>query len=114
MFDLGIGWWYTKTEHTFYFGGVYLRPLAEIRRHILLQRLYERIRQLGKASARHLKASDIQLLHVETRQFDVLVEYKYRGLIYEAMFTIPMLDAEIEGWLAESPFVLKEKQMEHE
>ncbi len=86
-----------------------MRPLAEIRRHILLQRLYERIKQVGKSSARHLQANDIQLLHVETRQFDVLVEYKYRGLIYEAMYTIPMLDAEIEGWLADSPFVMKQE-----
>ena len=81
-----------------------MRPLAIIRRHLLLQRLYNRIEQLGRSSAKGMKAKGIQLLHVETRDFDVLVEYKYQGVIREAMFTIPMLDAEIEGWLQDSTF----------
>ena len=82
-----------------------MRAVAEIRRYLLLKRLYDRVVQLGKQSSKMLTDHDLQLLHVETRQVDVYVQYRHQGLIHEAMFTLAMLDAEIEGWLSRSPFV---------
>lgn len=86
-----------------------LRPADEIRRHILLQRLYERIGQLGKQSSNSLKQNNIQLLHLETRDFDVWVEYRHNRLIHQAIYPIAMLDAEMEGWLQETSFVPEER-----
>ena len=82
-----------------------MRPTAEIRRHLLLQRLYERVLQLGKQSSTSLKQGGTHLLHVETREFDVYVEYQHDDRIYEAVYPIPMLDAEVDGWLQQTPFL---------
>lgn len=84
-----------------------MRPTASIRRHLLLRRLHDRVIRLGKDSLNELKQSDIQLLHVEARTFDIFVEYKCRGRIYEAVCPIPMIDAEIEGWLQQTSLVLE-------
>ena len=43
-----------------------VRPTADIRRHLLLQRLYEHVLGLGKQSSTSLKQGSVHLLHVET------------------------------------------------
>ena len=42
-----------------------MRLTAEIRRHLLLQRLYEHVLRLGKQSFASLKQGSVHLLHVE-------------------------------------------------
>ena len=83
-----------------------MHPTAEIRRHLLLQHLYERVLRLGKQSSASLEQGGIHLLHVETREFDVYVEYQHENRIYEETYPIPMLDAEVDGWLQQTPFVV--------
>lgn len=85
-----------------------MRSTAAIRRHLFLQRLYERVIRIGKDSLQDLKQNDIQLLNVETRDFDILVEYKCQGRLYEALYPIRMLVAEIEGWFKQSSYLSEE------
>ena len=87
-----------------------MRPTAEIRRHLLLQRLYEHVLRLGKQSSTSLKQGSVHLLHVETREFDVYVEYQYENRIYEATYPIPMLDAEVDDWLQQTPFMVEDRR----
>lgn len=82
-----------------------MRPFAEVRQHLLLQRLYDRVLQLGKQSTKSLKQHDIQLLHVESREFDVFVEFNFKQRTYQATYPYAMLDAEVDGWLRQASFV---------
>ncbi len=87
-----------------------MRPFAEVRKHLLLQRFYDRVLQMGKQSVKSLGQNDIQLVRVESRELDFFVEFKFRQRTYQATYPYTMLDAEVNGWFMHGFHALNEIQ----
>ncbi len=86
-----------------------MRPFAEVRKHLLLQRFYDRVLQMGKQSVKSLGQNDIQLVRVKSREMDFFVEFKFRQRTYQATYPT-MLDAEVNGWFMHGFHALNEIQ----
>lgn len=75
-----------------------MRPTVLIRRMLQIEYLQAELSRQMREVRRELQRQGITVLQTERRPLDVRVQYRVDGRHYEALFMIPMLHAEVEGW----------------